>query len=66
MFNQPLIARFVAPNLTATVRKYSDAELVAMIRSGVRPVGRAMVLMPSVGFVGLTAEHLGLLICTES
>ncbi len=62
MFNQPLIARIGASNLTASVRKYSDSELATMIQSGVRPDGRAMVVMPSEVFVGLTVEDLGRII----
>ena len=37
MFNEPMIGRVIAPNLTAADRKYSDAELAVMIRNGVRP-----------------------------
>ena len=59
MFDEPMIARFVAPNLTAAVRRYSDAELAVIIRNGVRPGGRSMFVMPSEVFVGLTDEDLG-------
>jgi mono/diheme cytochrome c family protein len=59
MFDEPMIATFVAPNLTAAVRKYSDAELVNIIRHGVRPDGRSMFVMPSEVFVVLTDEDLG-------
>jgi cytochrome c553 len=62
MFDQPIIARIVAPNLTAAVRRYSDAELVGIIRHGVRPGGRSMVVMPSEQFVALTDEDLGRII----
>ncbi len=62
MFDQPMIARVVAPNLTAAVHKYSDAELVAIIRNGVRPGGRSLLIMPSDVFVGLTDEDLGRII----
>ncbi len=41
IFDEPMIGRVVAPNLTAAVRKYSDAELVGVIRNGVRPGGRS-------------------------
>src|SRR6516225_2919815 len=37
MFDEPMIGRIVAPNLTAAVRKYSDTELAVIIRNGVRP-----------------------------
>ena len=62
MFDQPLIGRVVAPNLTAAVRHYSDAELEGIIRHGVRPGGRGMMVMPSEGFVLLTDEDLGRII----
>ena len=41
MFDEPMIGRVVAPNLTAAARKYSDAELVGVIRNGVQPGGRS-------------------------
>jgi cytochrome c553 len=62
LFDEPMIARIVAPNLTAAVRKYSDAELAVIIRNGVRPGGRSMVVMPSQLFVLLTDEDLGRII----
>ena len=62
LFDQPIIAHVVAPNLTATVRKYSDAELVVAIRHGLRPDGHSMVVMPSEGFLLLTDEDLGRII----
>ena len=62
MFDEPMIGRVVAPNLTAAVRKYSDAELVVIIRHGVRPGGRSMMVMPSEVFVLLTDEDLGRII----
>ena len=62
MFDEPMIGRVVAPNLTAAVGKYSDAELGGVIRNGVRPDGRSMVVMPSEEFVGLTNEDLGRII----
>ena len=62
MFNQPMIARVVAPNLTAAAHKYSDAQLAAIIRNGVRPGGRSLVIMPSEAFVELTNGDLGRII----
>lgn len=59
MFDEPLIARVVAPNLTASFRKYSDAELEAIIRKGVRPDGRSVLVMPSEAFAWLTDADLG-------
>ena len=62
LFDEPLIARLVAPNLTAAVRKYGAAELAAIIRSGIRPDGHSVVVMPSRAFAGLTDEDLGRII----
>jgi cytochrome c553 len=59
MFDEPLIARIVAPNLTASVRKYSDAQLEAIVRKGVRPDGRSMLVMPAEQFRWLTDADLG-------
>jgi mono/diheme cytochrome c family protein len=58
-FDDPMIARIVAPNLTASVRKYSDAQLANMIRNGVRPDGRSVVVMPAEAFNGMTDADLG-------
>ena len=62
MFDKPMIARIVAPNLTAAVRKFSDTELTNIIRNGVRPDGRSMLVMPSETFVQLTDEDLSRII----
>jgi cytochrome c553 len=59
MFDHPLIARIVAPNLTSAVRRYTDAQLTAIIRRGVRPDGRSVVVMPSEAFAALTDADLG-------
>jgi len=57
--DEPLLARIVAPNLTAAVRRYSDAELVRIIRRGVRPDGRTVVVMPAEMFSVLSDADLG-------
>ena len=62
MFDQPLILRIVAPNLTVAVRKFSDRELARVIRNGVRPDGRSVLVMPSETFSALTDEDLGRII----
>ncbi len=54
-----LLARLVAPNLTAAVRKYSNADLARIIRRGVRPDGSSVIGMPSEMFSRLTDEDLG-------
>ena len=62
MFDEPMIGRVVAPNLTTAVLKYNDAELVGIIRNGVRPGGRSMMIMPAEVFGLLTDEDLGRII----
>jgi mono/diheme cytochrome c family protein len=54
-----MIARIVAPNLTSAVRRYTDAQLAAVIRQGVLPGGRSVLVMPSEAFVALTDADLG-------
>ena len=62
MFDEPMIARIVAPNLTASVRKYSDAQIAVIVRNGVRPDGRSMLVMPAEAFTWLTDTDLGRII----
>jgi cytochrome c553 len=62
MFDEPMIARIVAPNLTASVRRYSDAQIEAIVRKGVRPDGRSMLVMPAEEFKWLTDADLGRII----
>ena len=57
--DEPLLARLVAPNLTAAVRRYSNADLVRIIRRGVRPDGSSVIGMPSEMFSMLTDKDLG-------
>ena len=58
LFDDPKIARIVAPNLTAAVRRYTDAQLAVIVRNGVRPDGRSVVVMPSEAFAGMTDADL--------
>jgi len=62
MFDDPKIAQIVAPNLTAAVHRYSDAQLALMIRNGIRPDGRSLIVMPAEAFTALTDSDLGLII----
>ncbi len=62
MFDKPMIARIIAPDLTTSVAKYSAADLATMIRRGVRPDGRSMIAMPSEAFVALSDDDLGRII----
>ena len=56
-FDQPGVARLVAPNLTQAA--WSDPELVRIIRHGVRPNGRSVFSMPAHTFSALSEEDLG-------
>ena len=62
LFEQLLIAHIVAPNLTTAAARYSDSELVGIVRSGVRPDGRSMVVMPSSVMRLLSDADLGKII----
>jgi cytochrome c553 len=62
MFDQPMIARITAPNLSAAAKRYSEKELAAIIRHGVRPDGRSMLVMPSETYAALTEQDLGRII----
>jgi cytochrome c553 len=57
--DDPLLARLIAPNLTAAVRSYANADVVRIIRRGVRPDGSSVIGMPSEMFSGLTDADLG-------
>ena len=59
LFNDPKIARIVAPNLTAAARKYDDAQLAGIIKGGVRPDGRSMIVMPSQVYMHMSDDDLG-------
>jgi mono/diheme cytochrome c family protein len=59
LFDQPAIAHLVAPNLSASVRQYTDAQLATIIRRGLRPDGRSTIVMPSEAFVYMTDGDLG-------
>lgn len=62
MFDQPLIARIVAPNLTLAAKKYDAGQLAAIIRNGVRPDGHSMIVMPSQTYAGLSDADTGRII----
>jgi len=62
LLDDPLLARIVAPSLTAAVRKYTDPELVTIIRYGVRPDGHSVAVMPSQTFTLLSDQDLGQII----
>ena len=59
LFDEPKIARIVAPNLTAAVHQYSDAQLAVIVRNGIRPDGRSVMVMPAEAFAGMSDADLG-------
>jgi len=59
LMDEPIIAKIVSPNLTRTVRSFSDADLATAIRHGVHPDGATMIVMPSQAYAPLTDADLG-------
>jgi cytochrome c553 len=55
----PNVVRFVAPNLTELLPQYSDAQLVTLLRQGVRPDGTGVLFMPSEMTRHLDDQDLG-------
>jgi mono/diheme cytochrome c family protein len=62
IFDNPKIARIVAPNLTAAVRRYSDGQLATIVRQGLRPDGRSVFVMPAQAFAVMNDADLGRII----
>jgi mono/diheme cytochrome c family protein len=58
-FDEPGVARVVAPNLTQAAARWSDQELARIIRHGVRPNGRSVFSMPAHTFSSLSEQDLG-------
>jgi len=61
-WDEPWVARLVAPNLTQVAASLSDAELERVIRHGVRKNGKSVWGMPSNMFHHLSDEDLGRII----
>lgn len=62
LLDEPIIGRLVAPNLSASVRAHSDTELANIIRHGLRPDGRSVIVMPAEAFTCLNDADLGRII----
>jgi mono/diheme cytochrome c family protein len=58
-FDEPWVARLVAPNLTRLVPGATDQELARVLRRGVRLSGRGVFSMPSPMFYHLSDADLG-------
>jgi mono/diheme cytochrome c family protein len=61
-FDEPNIARLVAPNVPAKLATLSDAEFAGFLRSGVRKDGTSPFVMPPPGFYHISDYDLGALI----
>jgi mono/diheme cytochrome c family protein len=59
LYDEPRVARLVAPNLTRLVPSASDGQLARAIRLGVRVDGRSVFAMPSPMFYHLSQADLG-------
>jgi cytochrome c553 len=56
------IATIVAPNLTRKVPTYSDAEIVRLLRYGVKKNGHSLLIMPAFMYHELKEESIGKII----
>ena len=61
-FDDPLLGRIPAPNLSQVITGYSDAELERLLRHGVRKNGEGVVIMPSSMLARLSDADLGAMI----
>jgi len=61
-FDEPMLARVIATNLSTRIPHYSDEELVRMIRHGVAPDGRGTPAMPSSMFYHLSDHDVGAIV----
>lgn len=62
LFDGPMLARLVAPNVPARLASLSDAEFAGFLRSGVRKDGTSPFEMPPPGFYHISDADLGGLI----
>lgn len=58
-FEEPWVARVVAPNLTQAVRRLTPEQFEAIVRQGVMPDGKGTLGMPSASFATMTDRDLG-------
>jgi mono/diheme cytochrome c family protein len=63
-FDEPNVARLIAPNLTKAIQRYSDDSLALVIRDGVNAEGRGVLAMPSSAFYNLSNRDIGAIIAT--
>ena len=61
-FDEPMVARLIAPNVPAKLKTLTDAEFAGFLRSGVRKDGTSPFVMPPPGFYHLSDADLASLI----
>lgn len=61
-FDEPMIARIVAPDVPAKLATMTDAEFAGFLRSGVRKDGTSPFVMPPPGFYHISDADLGALL----
>jgi mono/diheme cytochrome c family protein len=61
-FDEPMVARLVAPNVPQKIAALTDAEFAGFFRSGVRKDGTSPFVMPPPGFYHLSDADLGALL----
>jgi mono/diheme cytochrome c family protein len=61
-FDEPNVARLVAPNVPAKLATLTDAEFAGFLRSGVRKDGTSPFVMPPPGYYHISDYDLGALI----
>ena len=62
LFDEPMIARLIAPNVPGRLATLSDAEFAGFLRSGIRKDGTSPFAMPPPGFYHISDQDLGVLI----
>ena len=58
LFEAPFVARVVTPDLARAQKNYSDGELIAMIRAGVKRDHTSAIIMPTDSFSSLADSDL--------
>ncbi|MBB3591109.1 cytochrome c553 [Rhizobium sp. BK529] len=58
LLDDPALGRIVAPNLTRVVPGYTDAELVRLVRHGIKRDGTGVVIMPASNLSNISDEDM--------
>ncbi|EJZ21752.1 cytochrome c [Rhizobium sp. Pop5] len=62
LVEEPGVGRIIAPNLTRFAPMYSDAELVRLIRHGVKKDGTGVFIMPASNFANIADDDMAAII----